>query len=173
MLATLCLPVAVSALCPLAVARFANPVFARSVARMSSTDAEVTAIKSLITSMIADNMKTEKTAAAWAATFDKYYVPTCQVIRPSGNPMSLDMYKGMMASEDVVLTSSELLSIDDVKIFGGGNAAVAVYATHDKFTYKGTPNDDRAVFSAVFDKTDAGWKVIHAHRATGQAPEQK
>ena len=83
-------------------------------------------IKTLITEMVAANMKTEKTEAAWQATFDKFWAPNAQVIRPSGNPMDLAMYKGMMTSEDVVMTSSELLSIDDVKIFGGGNAAVRV-----------------------------------------------
>ena len=136
----------------------------------SSTAADIATIKTLITEMIAANMKTEKTLAAWDALFAKYYVHDVSIIRPSGNPMDLAMWKGMMTSDDVIMTSSELLSIDDVKIFGGGNAAVAVYTTHDKFTYKGAPNDDVAKFSAVFDKTSDGWKIMHAHRATGQPP---
>ena len=45
-----------------------------------------------------------------------------------------------------------------------------VDSTHEEFAYKGTPNDDVAKFSAVFDKTSSGWKIVHAHRATGQKP---
>ena len=55
--------------------------------------------------------------------------------------------------------------------FAGGNAAVVVYTCRSKFSYKGTPNDDIAKFSATMEKVDGTWKMVHNHRGTGQAPE--
>lgn len=128
-------------------------------------------IKGIIASMIKDGIDAGKDAAKIDACHAKYYSADCEVIRPSGNPMSMKMWKEMMLSDDVVATSDELQSVDSVKMIGGGNAAVATYVSHAKFTYKGTPNDDIAKFTAVFDKTADGWKCVAAHRATGQAPK--
>ena len=77
----------------------------------------------------------------------------------------------MFASEDVVIESDELVSIDSVRIFAGGNAAVATYSKHSKFIYKGDENDDYAVFSATLEKKGGGWKVVFVMRATGQPPK--
>lgn len=48
-----------------------------------------------------------------------------------------EMMKGMMSMEDVVHTSTSVVSIDSVKLFAGGLAAVATYTTHEQFSYKG------------------------------------
>ena len=53
-------------------------------------------------------------------------------------------FKGMLASPDIIMKSDEVLSVDDVKTFAGGNAAIAVFTTRSAFEYKGTPNDDIA-----------------------------
>lgn len=110
----------------------------------------------------------EKYDELWA----KYWKADAIMIRPSGNPMGKEIYGQMLASEDVVYISGELLEVNTVDIFAGGAAAVATYTTHDKFTYKGTPNDDIAKFTVVLEKQDDGtWIMVHAHRGTGQKPE--
>mmetsp|Transcript_62370 Transcript_62370/g.148572 ORF Transcript_62370/g.148572 Transcript_62370/m.148572 type:complete len:140 (-) Transcript_62370:383-802(-) len=102
---------------------------------------------------------------------DKFWVEGWQIVRPSGNPLTYESQKEMFLSPDVKFISSELVGINSTKIFANGAAAVVVYTTHDKFEYKGTANDDIAVFSATLEKTDAGWKFVHLHRATGKKPE--
>ena len=59
------------------------------------------------------------------------------------------------------------------KVVVEGNMAYAVYVSHAVFCYKGTDNDDVAVFSAVFQKgADATWKMVHGHRSTGRGPNE-
>ena len=141
----------------------------RPLATMSAKD-ELTAT---ITSLVAEQTAVgqSKDAAAIDAFFTKYFKPDCDVIRPSGNPMPIAMFKGMMGSADITIESDEVTSIDDIKEFAGGNAAVVVYTCRSKFSYKGTPNDDIAKFSATMEKVDGTWKMVHNHRGTGQAPE--
>jgi hypothetical protein len=77
----------------------------------------------------------------------------------------------MITSQDITFESSECISVDSTTIFAGGKAAAVTFTLHDKFTYKGTPNDDIAKYSAMLELTDAGsWRMMHAHRATGQKP---
>ena len=130
-------------------------------------------IKSIITAMAKDQnaLGEDPTRAEADAFMAKYYTPNCITIRPSGNPLSADGFAEMISMDDVKASLHELVDITDVKIFAGGNAAVATYTTHTVFTYKGTPNDDIAVFTGVFEKGADGWKVIHGHRATGQPPQ--
>ena len=42
-----------------------------------------------------------------------------------------------------------------------------------KFSFKGTPNNDLAVYSLICEKVDGKWMMVHAHRATGKDPEGK
>ena len=89
------------------------------------------------------------------------------IIRPSGNPMDLATWKGMLTSEDVEVVSDEVVSIDTVIELAAGQVAVVVYTTHSVFKYKGTPNDDIAKFSATFEKqADGKWMCAHNHRGT-------
>ena len=105
--------------------------------------------------------------AFWA----KYYAADDVVmIRPSGNPMGKELYAQMINSDDIVSESEELLSIDEPRIFCGGNAAVITYTKHSRFVYKGQANDDIAKFSATLEKGPHGWKVVFGQRATGQKP---
>ena len=38
--------------------------------------------------------------------------------------------------------------------------AYACYTTHSKFNYKGTDNNDVAVFTGIFVKRDGMWKMV-------------
>ena len=82
------------------------------------------------------------------------------------------MFKGMMGSADITIESDEVTSIDDIKEFAGGNAAVVVYTCRSKFSYKGTPNDDVYVFTNVFKKVDGVWETVWGHRSTGRSPDE-
>merc|ERR1711998_747715 len=110
-----------------------------------------------------------KDAAKIDEVFDKYFKPSCTLIRPSGNPLDRDGFKGMLGSPDIIVEKDEVASIDEVKELAGGQAAVVTYTTLSKFSYKGTPNDDVAKFSATLEKAESGeWKMAHLHRGTGQ-----
>ena len=96
--------------------------------------------------------------------------------------MTNDMFKGMLASGKIADASSEMVSLDSVKLLGcfscwparclcAWDTAVATYTEHQKFTFDGNVNDDISKFSIVLEKGFGGWKMAHAHRATGQPPK--
>ena len=98
----------------------------------------------------------------------KHMHDECVFIRPTGNPLSMQAWDAMMNSEDVTLHGSELVDIH--KLHVNGNMAYACYTTHSRFSYKGTDNDDIAVFTGVFERQNSTWKLIHGQRSTGRKP---
>jgi hypothetical protein len=104
------------------------------------------------------------------------YAPGAVLIRPSGNPIGQKLWEEMQASEDVVPGSSELLSIEKIDIFEGTSVssgmAYAIFTSHSKFTYKGTHNDDVAVFIIVMKKIGNQWKIVSGQRSTGRKPDE-
>lgn len=96
---------------------------------------------------------------------------SCLFIRPTGNPLTMTQWDEMMNSPDVTMTSSKLLSINKLKVIG--NMAYACYTTHSQFNYKGTDNDDIAVFTGVFEKKEGKWIMIHGQRSTGRTPSEE
>ena len=94
------------------------------------------------------------------------------MIRPSGNPANKDTFNSMMMNSDIVFESGELLSIESIDIFAQEIAAVVTYKRHDKFTYKGTPNNDISMFTATLDKINGDWKIIFGTRSTGEKPSE-
>mmetsp|Transcript_19500 Transcript_19500/g.39742 ORF Transcript_19500/g.39742 Transcript_19500/m.39742 type:complete len:136 (+) Transcript_19500:48-455(+) len=102
--------------------------------------------------------------------FDKFYAKDMVFIRPSGNPLDMSSAKGMWLSEDVKTEAQALKSVDTVKVLSCGMAAVATYTAHEKFSYKGTPNEDIVKYSMTFEKVGDKWVVVQGHRATGQPP---
>lgn len=93
----------------------------------------------------------------------------CVFIRPTGNPLTKEGWEAMMNNADVKVESNELLKVHKLHIVG--DLAYACYTTHGKFSYKGQPNDDVAVLSAVFRKTAGNWEVVHGQRSTGRSPD--
>lgn len=79
--------------------------------------------------------------------------------------------RDMMKNDDIIFRGSYLVSIHKLRV--NGNMAYACYTTHSRFSYKGTANDDIAVFTGVFEKPDNTWKLIHAHRLTGRGPSDE
>ena len=75
----------------------------------------------------------------------------------------------MMTNEDVNVESSKLVSIN--KLLIEGNMAYVCYISHGRFTYKGTPNDDVAVFTNVLQKVNGKWMVVMRQRSTRRKPE--
>ena len=89
-------------------------------------------------------------------------------IRPTGNPLTLKGWNDMMSSEDVTVESSDLVKINQLRI--SENMAYVCYTTHGKFSYKGTENDDIAVFTSILEKNSGRWKVVFGQRSTGRKP---
>ena len=129
-----------------------------------------------------DAIYKEFTEERYEEYVEKFMAGDMVFIRPSGNPMDMSGFKGMWASGAIKDASSELVSVDSSRLLGvfscwpkalpvpPGATAVITYTTHDKFTFQGNVNDDIAKFTAVLEK-GAGWKIVHAHRATGQPPK--
>lgn len=95
----------------------------------------------------------------------------CLIIRPSGNPLDTEGYSNMMKSQDVVVDSNNLVSINKLDICG--NMAYVCYTSHGKFTYKGAHNDDIAVFTSVLKKDNGRWNVVHGQRSSGRKPSEE
>lgn len=100
----------------------------------------------------------------------KHMSDGCVFVRPSGNPLDKNGWESMMTNDDVNVESSKLVSINKLQI--EGNMAFVCYTSHGKFTYKGTPNDDIAVFTSVLQKVNGRWLVVMGQRSTGRKPEE-
>ena len=98
----------------------------------------------------------------------KHMHDDCVFIRPSGNPLDKKGWEVMMTNADVKVESSKLVSINSLNICGC--CAYVCYTQHGKFNYKGTENDDVAVFTSVLRKVDGKWMVVQGHRSTGRKP---
>ena len=75
-----------------------------------------------------------------------------------------------MTAEDVTVESNELVSINKLQVVG--DMAYVCYTSHGRFNYKGTANDDVAVFTSVLKKVAGEWKVVMGQRSTGRTPEE-
>ena len=95
----------------------------------------------------------------------------CVFVRPTGNPLDVQGWNDMMENEDVTVESNKLVNINRLRI--SENMAFVCYTTHGKFNYKGTDNDDVAVFTSVLQKTDGRWQVIFGQRSSGRSPTEK
>jgi hypothetical protein len=108
--------------------------------------------------------------------FLEIYEPGAITIRPSGNPMSHEFLEEMQSSKDYLPESSEILSIDKIDVCDGPSVstgmAYAIFTQHYKFTFKGTQNDDVAVWTIVAKKSGNQWKIAHAQRSTGRKPDE-
>lgn len=101
-------------------------------------------------------------------------------MRSSGNPLSRDEWRKMISSPEVQydqdLTKQKLVSIDSIHFFAENDSAAVTTMTVDLyFSYKDTPNEDRAKITLIWERcgtTDADaesdWKIMHFQRATGQ-----
>jgi ketosteroid isomerase-like protein len=135
----------------------------------ANKELEIEQITDLINKLV--NMRIAKTP------FLDIWAPGAITIRPTGNPMGQKLWEEMQASEDVVFESSELLNIDKIDVCEGASSvsstsmAYAIFTAHSKFTYKGTHNDDVAVFTIIAKKNGDQWKIVHAQRSTGRKPD--
>lgn len=100
---------------------------------------------------------------------NKHMSADCVFIRPSGNPLDVNGWNDMMENDDVTVESNELLTINKIRI--EENMAFVCYTSHGKFNYKGTDNDDIAVFTSILNKIDGQWRVVFGQRSTGRKPD--
>jgi hypothetical protein len=115
-----------------------------------------------------DSNKSHKIPDIWRALYEKYHTPRYVLIRPSGNPLTSEGFVHMHCSQDVEVIGMILISVDSIQLIAGGAAAVATYTVDQKFTYKGTLNEDRCVVTCVLEEYNGDIKIGHEHRTTGQ-----
>ena len=99
----------------------------------------------------------------------KHMHDDCVFIRPTGNPLNKKGWEEMMTNDDVKVESSKLVAVNKLSVCGC--CAYVCYTQHGKFSYKGTSNDDVAVYTCVLRKYDGVWKVVQGSRSTGRKPE--
>lgn len=100
----------------------------------------------------------------------KHMSDDCVFVRPSGNPLDNNGWEKMMSNDDVKVESSELVSINKLRV--NGDMAYVCYTTHGKFNYKGTANDDIAVMTSVLERVNGKWVVSYGQRSTGRSPSE-
>ncbi|KAL3914138.1 MAG: hypothetical protein SGILL_006220 [Bacillariaceae sp.] len=108
--------------------------------------------------------------------WNTFFSSKCEgIIRSSGNPLSREQWKKMISSPDVKYdpdtSKHQLVAIDSIQLFADGNSAAITTMTVDLFfSYKETPNEDRAKVTIVWEKVENKdeWKIVHFQRATGQ-----
>ena len=129
----------------------------------ASESADVDAIKAACTGMFA-NLNLTPTERV------KYGTDDMVMIRPTGNPLSMPMYDAMLASDDVVVEKQEVLKFNYVDVCG--EAGFCCFTQAAKFTFKGSAEDDVAVFTAYLKKKPEGWRIVYAQRSTGRKPTE-
>lgn len=91
-----------------------------------------------------------------------------QMIRPSGNPLSVAEYvAGMSGKGDIKMESHALKAVKSVKLLGT-DAAIVLVEHEEKFSFKENHEHDVALYSITLAKTAHGWRIAHLHRATGK-----
>jgi hypothetical protein len=117
-----------------------------------------------------DSLSKSKSEECWKALFENYHSPKYVLIRPSGNPLTVEGIVQMFCNADLKPVSISLISVDSVQIIADGLAAVATYTVDQKFNYKGTTlNEDRCVLTCVLEELGGEIKIVHEQRTSGQS----
>ena len=109
-----------------------------------------------------------QTIESWRSFAEKFYIPSFQLVRPSGNPIKRDDLATYMAS-DMNFVKIQMISIDSINIISCMRSAVVIYTAEHFFEYKGIPNEDRCVYTCVLELTDGDIKMVHEHRSSGMS----
>ena len=115
--------------------------------------------------LLIENICNDMASGNW----DKHWAENAYMIRPSGNPLTLEQNNLMRASNDIVITKEEMVKINSVEVMG--DVATACFTVHQMFNYKGTENNDISVVLAIFKKIDGVWKMITGSRSQGRSPD--
>jgi hypothetical protein len=114
-----------------------------------------------------------KLVEIWDSFYEKYHSPQYIMIRPSGNPIRSQGFIEMFCSEDVLLLSFSLISVDMVRIMAQGKGAVATYTVDQRFMFKGTLNEDRVVLTCVLEEIEGDIKIAFEQRTNGRPIPKK
>jgi hypothetical protein len=115
---------------------------------------------------ILENICNEMASGQW----DKHWQNGSYLIRPSGNPLTLEQNNQMRNNKDIVIEKEEMKKINSIEVYG--NFATACFTVHQTFNYKGQENDDISVVLAVFKKEENSWKMITGSRSQGRSPNE-
>ena len=101
------------------------------------------------------------------AVIDKYFHPEVLIMRPSGNSMDHAAFKKQKGSKDLMVDFAYVSSVDSIRLMTGNRVALVIFTEIAKFTFKGVPNDGKAIFTATLEKVDGSWNVAFMHRTGG------
>ena len=73
--------------------------------------------------------------------------------------------------EASITDHSITISNIDVTVSGDGSMAWAKFDESTQYNFDGAPVDEHALFTAILEKGDDGWKLVHVHRTIEVAQE--
>ena len=113
----------------------------------------------------------QPSAESWKKFWDKHHTEDYILIRPSGNPLSLDGLIDMFQSGDITNFSDSVVAVESIKILGDGAVATMVFKSEQIFNYKGNDCDDIATWTVVLvtDQEQQRPRITNIHRAPGKA----
>jgi hypothetical protein len=104
----------------------------------------------------------------WELFYQHYYAEDFELIRPSGNAIDVGEICEMFSHSDFIQHSFILVSLDRIRILKSCQSAFVVYTADQAFTYKGSYNADRVVFSVAMELQDGKIKIVNEHRSKGR-----
>ena len=66
--------------------------------------------------------------------------------------------------EEYITDHSITISNIDVTVSGDGSMAWAKFDENTQYNFAGAPVDEHALFTAILEKEDEGWKLVHLQR---------
>jgi len=73
--------------------------------------------------------------------------------------------------EEYITNHSIAISNIDVTVSGDGSMAWAKFDENTQYNFDGAPVDEHALFTAILENGDDGWKVVHLQRTIEAAEE--
>ena len=73
--------------------------------------------------------------------------------------------------EEYITDHSITISNIDVTVSGDGSMAWAKFDENTQYNFAGAPVDEHALFTAILESGDDGWKVVHLQRTVEVADE--
>lgn len=101
----------------------------------------------------------------WKLFWKNYHTADFLLVRPSGNPLSLQGLMAQLAKGEISNYEEAVIMVDNIKCFG--KTAVVVYKSETLFLYKGNKVEDFRTNTIVLVFEDNRPKITNTHRSTG------
>lgn len=103
-----------------------------------------------------------------SGNWNKYWAPDALLIRPSGNPLTLEDNEKMRNNKDIIIKKEELVKINYINVYD--NIANVCMTVHQVFNYKEVENDDISVVLLTLKREGNNkWMMISGSRSSGRS----